>query len=760
MWMATRRMQRALTAALLLMSATPWLCPDVAAGVNYEYNAKGQLVRAEDFNGTVVTYQYDANGNRTSVTSIGGPDIKAPTVPLSVTAIAVSSTRIDVSWSASTDGGTSGLLGYKLERCRGSSCADFTQIITAAASPYQNTELAASTTYRYRLRAYDNAGNNSGYSTIVSATTTSDTTPPSAPGTLSATVLSSTSIYLSWGAASDSGGSELAGYRIERCQGAGCSDYAEIAQQVGTTYWSEALVASTAYRYRVRAYDNAGNYSTSYSNVASATTTADVIAPIAPSGLQAIATSPTSINLSWTASTDSGGSSLAGYKIERCQTANCSNYAQIATSPTNSYADATVSASTTYRYRVRAYDIAGNNSIDYSNVASATTPQDQTQPTAPTTLSASAPSSTQINLSWPASSDSGGNLSGYRIDRCQGNGCGTFAEIGTSATTTFADSGRAPLTTYQYRVRAYDAAGNTSGYSPTASATTPADTAPPSDPAITITTASSTQLNVSWSTSIDAGGSGLAGYKLERCTGAGCSGFAQIALLGSTTTSYSDSDRAASTTYVYRVRAYDNAVPANHSSYSASASGTTSADTIVPSPPIGLTASPASGTQINLSWQGSIDTGGSGLVGYKIERCAGDSCANFAQVATTGATTHTDSGRTDATTYRYRVRAYDGAGLDSGYSAIVNVTTPDITPPVITSLAFNGVTAHEATAQWTGSDNKRVASYQYSRDGGASWTSTGLAQSLPITGLASTATYSLRVRAFDAAGNVSSVVRL
>jgi serine protease len=56
-------------------------------------------------------------------------------------------------------------------------------------------------------------------------------------------------------------------------------------------------------------------------------------------------------------------------------------------------------------------------------------------------------------------------------------------------------------------------------------------------------------------------------------------------------------------------------------------------DTTAPSTPGSLAASAASSSQINLSWSSSTDTGGSGLAGYKVERCSGSSCTNFAQIA-------------------------------------------------------------------------------------------------------------------------------
>ena len=89
-------------------------------------------------------------------------------------------------------------------------------------------------------------------------------------------------------------------------------------------------------------------------------------------GLTATAASSSQITLAWTASTDSGGSGLAGYRVERCQGAGCTTFVQIATPSTNSYSDTGLTAGTSYSYRVRAVDGAGNLSLNYSNTASAT----------------------------------------------------------------------------------------------------------------------------------------------------------------------------------------------------------------------------------------------------------------------------------------------------------------------------------------------------------------------------------------------------
>ncbi len=103
--------------------------------------------------------------------------------------------------------------------------------------------------------------------------------------------------------------------------------------------------------------------------------------------------------------------------------------------------------------------------------------------------------------------------------------------------------------------------------------------------------------------------------------------------------------------------------------------GTAPVDTTPPSTVGGLTAAASGSAQVNLSWSAATDTGGSGLAGYKIERCAGAGCTSFAQIATSTTTTFANTGLAASTSYSYRVRAYDGAGNNGGYSATATATT-------------------------------------------------------------------------------------
>jgi hypothetical protein len=200
---------------------------------------------------------------------VSPPDATPPTAPANLTATAASSTQINLSWTASTD--NVGVTGYQIERCQGAGCSTFTQIAATTTTTYGNTGLQASTSYSYRVRATDAVNNLSPYSDAASATTqqSSDPTPPTAPANLTATAASSTQINLSWTASTDNVG--VTGYQVERCQGAGCNSFTQIATTTTTTYNNSGLQASTSYSYRVRATDAANNLGP-YSNIAGAVT--------------------------------------------------------------------------------------------------------------------------------------------------------------------------------------------------------------------------------------------------------------------------------------------------------------------------------------------------------------------------------------------------------------------------------------------------------------------------------------------------------
>jgi subtilisin family serine protease len=169
-------------------------------------------------------------------------------------------------------------------------------------------------------------------------------------------------------------------------------------------------------------------------------------------------------------------------------------------------------------------------------------------------------------------------------------------------------------------------------------------------------------------------------FAIERCTGAECTNFAEHAVVGANVASYSDAGLAGSTTYRYQVRARNGA---GDSEYSNVAAATTAAPPVAPAAPTGLTATAAGQTQINLAWTDNSNNEDR----FKIERCTGAGCSNFAQIATVGpnVTTYDNTGLSPGTSYSYRVLANNGGG-DSPYSNLASATT-DSPPPNIAPTA-------------------------------------------------------------------------
>lgn len=220
--------------------------------------------------------------------------------------------------------------------------------------------------------------------------------------------------------------------------------------------------------------DNTGNVSNiSNADVAQTVVTYGGVAcstncaPAAPTNLTATAASSFSINLSFNASTTAG----VTYNVFKGTTSGFTPSAanQVASgNPYTAIAISGLSAGTTYYFVVEAQTSGGTSSTP-SNQASATT--QAAPPASPTNVTATAVSSTQINVSWTASTTAGVTYSIYRYPIGSGcNGSPTLLKAGITGTS-FSDTGLTPSTTYCYSVQAVSSAGGVSG-SPAATAQT------------------------------------------------------------------------------------------------------------------------------------------------------------------------------------------------------------------------------------------------------------------------------------------------
>ena len=168
------------------------------------------------------------------------------------------------------------------------------------------------------------------------------------------------------------------------------------------------------------------------------------------------------VTLAWNPNTESD---LAGHKLYNGYTSG--NYEKVTdVGNQTSYTLSNLVEGQKYYIALTAYDTFNNESGYSSEVVYTVPTLDLTAPSTPTSLQATTISTSQINLSWNASSDNIG-VTGYRIYR-------DSTQIATTSNTTYQDTGLSSSTTYSYTVSAYDAAGNESGKSSASSATTTA----------------------------------------------------------------------------------------------------------------------------------------------------------------------------------------------------------------------------------------------------------------------------------------------
>lgn len=695
-----RQMGRVRAAWPLLFIVVP-ICAH-SATITYEHDpATGRLERAIYDDGTIVDYDYDDNGNRTRATVTPGVDNVAPGVPANVTATPVSQTQVDLTWAASLD--NRAVTGYRLQRCTGASCTNFVQISMPTATTHSDTGLAAGTTYRYRLNAYDAAANESAFSTPVDVTTL-DTVAPSAPGAPTFSNIAMNSATASWTAATDN--VAVTGYRYRLNAGAW------ITLGNVTSVNVTGLAAVTSYTFDVQARDGAGNWGDSASG---SFTTIDTEAPLAPGSPSFSNLTQTSATANWTAASDNIGVTGYQYRLNAGTWQTLGNVTSV---------DLTgLSAAVAYAFDVRARDAAGNFGPASSGSFQIS---DATPPGAPGTPTFDNLTMTSATAHWMAASDNVGVISyEYRVNT------GTWQPL--SNVTSVGLTGLSPATAYTFEVRAKDGANNV-GSASSASFTTPDTAAPGAPGAPTFTNLAQTSATANWTAATD--NVAVTGYQWRINAGAWqtLGNVLMVNITGLTVV----------TSYTFDVRARDAA-----GNWGNPSSGTfTTPDTTPPGAPGTPAFSNVTMTSATASWGAASDN--VAVTGYRYRLNGGgwNTLSNVTSVNLTGLSV--------VTNYTFEVQARDGYG-NWGASASASFTTPDTQAPGAPGTpGFSSITTSSATASWSAaSDNVGVTGYDYRLNGG-SWQTLGNVSSVGLTGLASGTGYTFEVRARDAAGNAGS----
>ena len=445
--------------------------------------------------------------------------------------------------------------------------------------------------------------------------------PPAAP-TVTMTYSDSGKPKLTWKAVSGA-----TSYRVFRSESRG-TGYSLLGTTTATSYTNTGAAVGKTYYYRVKAVNSVGT--SGYSNIVSGK--AKTAAPAAPS-VTAGNSSTGKPQLTWKAV-----SGAVKYEVYRSTRQN-SGYSLLGTTTATSYVNTGASTGTTYYYRVKAVNRDGMAS-GYSNIVSG---KAKTAAPAAPSVTAGNSSTGKPRLTWKAVS----GAVKYEVYRSTRQNSG-YSLLGTTTATSYVNTGASTGTTYYYRVKAVNRDGMASGYSNIVSGK--AKTAAPAAPSVTAGNSSTGKPRLTWKAV-----SGAVKYEVYRSTRQN-SGYS---LLGTTTaTSYVNTGASTGTTYYYRVKAV------NRDGMASGYSNIVSGKATLPAPVLNIGLSVSSGKPM-LAWDAVP-----GATSYRIYRSTSRG-TGYSLLATTTSTSHVNTSAAKGTTYYYRVKACNAAGL-SPYSNIVS----------------------------------------------------------------------------------------
>lgn len=288
----------------------------------------------------------------------------------------------------------------------------------------------------------DNARTINNTASIVAAFRSSNNPAPDAPSNLTVTSLDYSQVSLGW---SDNASNETS-FQVERSENGGASFTSIASVPANTTTFQDTTVMNgSSYIYQVRAYN--GSSASDPSNTVTANVPELTTPPEAAYGSTAQAIDMSRIDIQWIP----GDSNATGFVIERAIESGSFTTLTAVDDTTTTWSDLTVDPSTTYHYRVVAFNAYGNAAP--SDVATASTPG--SLPGTPVNVSGTALTTTSVRVNWTHGSS---NADGFIVYRYTGSTWAAVANVGAGATS-FTNTGLQRNTLYYYFVVSYNAAG-------------------------------------------------------------------------------------------------------------------------------------------------------------------------------------------------------------------------------------------------------------------------------------------------------------
>lgn len=417
--------------------------------------------------------------------------------------------------------------------------------------------------------------------------------------------------------------------------------YWNSSTKVNTVNEEVKLSAGTYYFEVENYYSRYGNYSFKLGS--------SVVEPGAVSGLKIGGRAADALRLNWNKS-----SNASGYIIEQYKNGSWTRIARIGSGITLTYRVEGLSASTTYKFRVKSFATSGSTAVysGYTHISG------KTNPSAVTGLKIGGTAKDALRLNWNKNS----GASGYIIEQYKNGAWTRIARIASNSTETYRVEKLSAGTTYQFRVQAFAYDGNTpiySGYQTVSGKTDSASSVkvPSAVTGLKIGGRATDALRLNWTKNSSASGYIIEQYKSGK--------WVRIARIASNSTvTYRVEKLSAGTTYQFRVQAFGfNGSTPLYSAYK-TISGTT-----VPSAVTGLRIGGTARDALRLNWNRN-----SKASGYIIEQYKNGSWVRIARIGSNSTVTYRVEKLQPATSYVFRVQSFGFDGSTPLYSSYQYIT--------------------------------------------------------------------------------------